>query len=264
MTNWQSARLKKAPLLVVFLVVTFALTWLAFLPLILGRTGRESTAGALLLLFGIGAPTVTAFVLAALSAGRQGVRGLWRGGTRWRVGIAWYAAVLVIPSVASGAAWAVAAGLGGEPPRFSPLIPAVISGLLAGILEEFGWSGLAFPAFQARYGFLPAGVAMGVIVACWHLPFFFTPGTTQSQSSFPLFLLTLIAARIIFGWIYNGAGGSILLMVLLHASGNTWSETLGRGPAVADAAGLTETLVYWAVAVGVLLKHRGPAPEHAR
>jgi len=93
MTDRLSARLKKSPLLVVvvvvvvvFLAVTFALTWLAFLPLILRRTHAESTTGTLLLVLGIGAPSITAFVLAALSAGREGVRGLWRGGTRWRVG----------------------------------------------------------------------------------------------------------------------------------------------------------------------------------
>ena len=91
MTDRLSARLKKSPLVVVvvvvvFLAVTFALTWLAFLPLILRRTHAESTTGTLLLVLGIGAPSITAFVLAALSAGREGVRGLWRGGTRWRVG----------------------------------------------------------------------------------------------------------------------------------------------------------------------------------
>lgn len=64
------------------------------------------------------------------------------------------------------------------------------------MLEEFGWSGLAFPALQARYGFLRAGAAMGCIVAVWHLPFFFTPGTTQSRSSFLVFLLTVVPARI--------------------------------------------------------------------
>jgi len=152
---------------------------------------------------------------------------------------------------------------GAEPPAFNPLLPALVSGLLAGLLEEFGWSGLAFPALQARYGFLRAGVAMGCIVAVWHLPFFFTPGTTQSRSSFLVFLLTLVPARIVFGWIYNGSGGSILLTVLLHVSGNAWSEVLGQGPAVADAAGLTVMVVWWVVAVGVLLKHRTSAPRQA-
>jgi membrane protease YdiL (CAAX protease family) len=264
MTDRLSARLKKSPLLVVvFLAVTFALTWLAFLPLILRRTHPQSATGTLLLVLGIGAPSITAFLLASLSAGREGVRGLWRGGTRWRVGARWYAAVFIIPGLAWGAAWAVAAAVGAEPPPVNPLLPALISGLLAGMLEEFGWSGLAFPSLQARYGFLRAGVAMGCIVAVWHLPFFFTSGTTQSRSSFLVFLLTLIPARIIFGWIYNGSGGSILLTVLLHASGNAWSEVLGQGPAVADAAGLTVMLVFWVVAIGVLRKCRRPARGQA-
>jgi membrane protease YdiL (CAAX protease family) len=264
MTDRQGARLTRAPLLVaVFVAVTFAVTWLAFVPLILRRTDPQSATGTLLLVLGIGAPSITAFVLAALTTGREGIRGLWRGGTRWRVGARWYAAVLVIPGLAWGAALAVAAALGAEPPAFSPLVPALVSGLLAGMLEEFGWSGLAFPALQARYGFLRAGVAVGCIVAVWHLPFFLTPGTTQSRSSFLVFLLTLIPARIIFGWIYNGSGGSILLTVLFHASGNAWSEVLGQGPAVADAAGLTVMLVFWVVAIGVLRKSRRPAPAQA-
>jgi hypothetical protein len=49
----------------------------------------------------------------------------------------------------------------------------------------------------------------------------------------------------------------------VHASGNAWSEVLGQGPAVADAAGLTVMLVWWVVAIGVLLKHRTPAARQA-
>src|SRR5688500_16317991 len=100
MPDRQGARLRRAPLrVVVFLAVTFAVTWLAFLPLILRRTHAESTTGTLLLVLGIGAPSITAFVLAALTAGWEGVRELWRGGTRWRVGVRWYAAVLIIPGL---------------------------------------------------------------------------------------------------------------------------------------------------------------------
>jgi hypothetical protein len=115
----------------------------------------------------------------------DGVQGLWRGGTRWRVGARWYAAVLVVPGLAWGAASAVAAALGAEPPAFNPLVPALISGLLAAMLEEFGWSGLAFPTLQARYGFVRAGVAVGCIVAVWHLPFFLTPGDDPVQVVVP-------------------------------------------------------------------------------
>jgi membrane protease YdiL (CAAX protease family) len=241
--------------LVVFLAITFGLTWLAFLPMILGHVDPASTGGFFLLLLGIGAPSFTAISLTAVRDGRGGLRRLWRGGTRWRVGGAWYAAVIGIPAVASGAAWVVAAGQGAETP-FNPWIPALISGLLAGLLEEFGWSGYAYPALRARYGSVRAGAVVGVIVATWHLPFFLSQGTTQSVSSFPLFLLTLVAARIVFGWVYDGSGGSILLAVLLHAAGNTWSESLGRGPLTADAPGLTETLVLCVAALAAVLVSR--------
>jgi membrane protease YdiL (CAAX protease family) len=241
--------------LVVFLVATLTSTWLAFLPMILGRIDRTSPAGFFLLLVGIGAPSITAFVLSAVHDGRAGVTRLRRAGIRWRVRGGWYVAILVIPGLAFGGSWAVGVATG-APTTVNPLVPALISGLLAGLLEEFGWSGFAFPSLQARFGFLQAGAAVGVIVAVWHLPFFLLPGTTQNASSFVMFLVTLIAARIVFGWVYNGSGGSILLAVLLHASGNTWSETLGRGPATIDGRGLTEALVFCVAALAAILNTR--------
>jgi membrane protease YdiL (CAAX protease family) len=230
--------------LAVFLVATFTTTWLAFLPMITGLVERTSAAGWSLLLLGAGAPSITAFVLSAVFDGRAGVRRLRRAGTRWRVNPGWYLAILAIPGLASGGSWAVGAATGLST-VFNPLIPALISGLLAGLLEEFGWSGIAFPALQARFGFVRAGVGVGAIMAVWHLLFFLLPGTTQHAASFVMFLVTLIAARVVYGWVYSGTG-SILLVILLHASGNTWAEVLSQGPAAttASAAGRTETAVF--------------------
>jgi membrane protease YdiL (CAAX protease family) len=246
---------------ITFVVCALGLSWLAFLPLILGGVHPESTAGSVLLpLVGIGAPTFTAFVLSGLGPGRDEAGRLWRAGLRWRVGARWYALVLILPGLAYGASWLVGSGLHGDTSQFNPLIPALISGLLAGLLEEYGWSGFAFPKLQARLGPRWAWIAMGFMVALWHLPLFFTPGQPQSDFDFLPFLLTLIAARIIFGWVY-AATGSVLLTVLLHASGNTWSEVLPLGPPRFDAAWLVEFLVFGAVAGVVVVKllgHRKP------
>src|SRR5215203_6129662 len=170
---------------------------------------------------------------------------LGRAGSRWRVNIGWYLAIMGIPGLAYGGSWAMGVATGVSP-VFNPLIPALISGLLAGLLEEFGWTGLAFPALQARFGFLRAGATVGVIIAVWHLPFFLLPGTTQNASSFVMFLAILVPARIVFGWVYNGSGGSVLLAILLHASGNAWDEALSQAPAAttASAAGWTEIGVF--------------------
>ena len=58
--------------LAVFLVATLTTTWLAFLPMIIGLVDRTSSAGFCLLLLGIGAPSITAFVLSgARTAGPE-------------------------------------------------------------------------------------------------------------------------------------------------------------------------------------------------
>ena len=247
-------------MVVVFLVATFALTWLMFLPVIVGLVDPESPAGLIFLpLIGIGAPSIMAFVLTGFSEGRRGVQDLWRRGRRWRVGISWYAIVVFLPSLAYGVAWVADSGL--NAPSIGPWVPALISGLLAGILEEFGWSGFVFPRLQKIYGFVPAGLAMGFIVASWHLPLFFTPGQPQERFEFVPFLLTLIVVRFLFGWVYNGSGESILLLILFHASGNLWSEILPLGPPAADAAWVGEIVVFGVAAAIVFLMGRIAQPR---
>jgi membrane protease YdiL (CAAX protease family) len=249
-------------MVVTFLVATFALTWLMFLPVIAGLADPKSPAGLIFLpLIGVGAPSIMAFVLTGLSQGRKGIGELWRRGRRWRVGISWYAIVVFLPCLVYAIAWVADSGL--TAPSIGPLAPALISGLLAGILEEFGWSGFAFPRLQKIFGFVPAGLVMGFIVAFWHLPLFFTPGQPQERFEFVPFLLTLIVVRFLFGWVYNGSGGSILLLILFHASGNFWSEILPLGPPAVDAAWVAEIVVFGLAAAIVFFTYRGPARQRA-
>jgi hypothetical protein len=87
--------------LIAFVVCALGLSWLAFLPLILGGVHPESTAGSVLLpLVGIGAPTFTAFVMLGLGPGKDEAGRLWRAGLRWRVRARWYALVLILPGLA--------------------------------------------------------------------------------------------------------------------------------------------------------------------
>jgi hypothetical protein len=92
---------------------------------------------------------------------------------------------------------------------------------------------------------------------------FLTPGQPQHQFAFVPFLLTLIAVRFLFGWVYDGSGGSILLSILFHASGNFWSEILPLGPPAFDAAWVGEILVFGAAAAIVFIMYRDRAPKRA-
>lgn len=188
-------------------------------------------------LIGIGAPSIMAFVLTGLSRGRTGVRELWRGGTRWRVGISWYAIVVLLPCLAYAVSLIADSGL--SVPAFGPWAPALVSGLLAGILEEFGWSGFAFPRLQKIYGFVPAGLAMGFIVAFWHLPLFFTPGQPHHEFAFVPFLLTLIVVRFLFGWVYNGSGGSTCWLICIGWTSRPWLAGLAGQSRANHLVGIT-------------------------
>jgi uncharacterized protein len=258
-TSTETIVARRPGALAAFLVLAFGLSWLALLPVIVDAVSPTSTAGKLFLpVVAIGSPGIAAFVVAGLFTGRAGVSALLRAGGRWRVRIRWYAVVVLLPLVAYSLALAAQFGSTGERPTIDLSaeiwIAAVVSGLLAGTLEEFGWSGVVFPALLDRFGLLLAGATTGVIVALWHLPLFFIASQPQSTFSFLPFLLTLMAVRILFGWVYVVAGGSVLLCVLFHASGNAWSEALPVPRPDFTAAWMAETAVFTIAAVAVLIQ----------
>src|SRR5215210_8461732 len=67
---------------------------------------------------------------------------------------------------------------------------------------------------------LPASLILGVIWGFYHLPLFFTGQAFRSPSLFVPFLISTIALSVILTWVYNSTGGSLLLVVLLHATAN--------------------------------------------
>ncbi|HEV2460197.1 MAG TPA: CPBP family glutamic-type intramembrane protease, partial [Ktedonobacterales bacterium] len=43
-------------------------------------------------------------------------------------------------------------------------------GVVAGLLEEIGWTGFALPRMLQQQRFLPASVLLGLLWGLWHLP----------------------------------------------------------------------------------------------
>jgi hypothetical protein len=106
---------------------------------------------------------------------------------------------------------------------------------------------------------------LGVIWAVWHLPLFFIPGTGSDGQSFPLYLLHVTAVSVAMAWLYWRAEGSLLLVMLMHASVNNTTEIVPAAlPGAADPFSLSASLVGWAtvgvawiVAVACLIAMRG-------
>jgi uncharacterized protein len=136
--------------------------------------------------------------------------------------------------------------------------------------EEVGWRGYALPALQARYGALLSSVILGALWALWHLPLFFNPDLHYSNMPFVLQLAFQIPAAILFTWVFNSTGGSVLIAILMHAVLNASSRLWGampeysvEPPTAAEAAAQTVhinlmgTIVVGAAAVVVVLVY-GP------
>jgi membrane protease YdiL (CAAX protease family) len=73
---------------------------------------------------------------------------------------------------------------------------------------------------QAKYSALNAGLILGVIWTCWHLPLFFLTGETQVGIPFPFYLALVVTLSVYLTWLYNNTGGSLVITTLAHWSFN--------------------------------------------
>jgi len=241
--------------LVVFFLVTYAVTWFFFI------TGGTLSAHAmpsapallleLLLLPGTIAPSVVALWLTARAEGRAGVQALLRRIFQWRVALRWYVfAVGYMGAIKLAAALAhqVATGewpLFGDTPWYvmAAVIP-VSMWVQAG--EEIGWRGYALPRLAARLGLAPASVVLGLIWATWHLPLFFIPGASTAGQSFPLYVLQVTALSVAIAFLYWRTSGSLLLVMLMHAAVNNTKDIVPSGVSGAtNVFGGSPSLVAW-------------------
>jgi hypothetical protein len=253
--------------LAAYFSLAFVLAWVFWVPAALSEQGAigKSPPTALLVVLGTFAPSVAAVLVAASKGGGAGARSLLEQLLRWRVGPGWYAVALFGPAALMLVAIGLHFALGGVAPDFPgpsrwPLVAVnlVLVLLVGGPLgEELGWRGFALPRLQARCGALRASVVVGVVWALWHLPLFAIPGAPQSQVPFSLFVVQAVALCVVFAWAYNGTKGSLPVVLLLHASVNTWAGALRILP---EATGsllpwLLATALACVVAVALVLAY---------
>jgi membrane protease YdiL (CAAX protease family) len=221
----------------IFFVLAFGISWGCWGVVILADHGQLSIppgSASLLVLLGTFGPLFSAMTMVARMGGVGGVGLLLGQALRWRVRPTWYAAALILPVILRFAVLGIHLLKGGTVPDLSDparwlAVPAtfltvlVLGGPLA---EEFGWRGYALPRLQPLTGLLAASLIIGVTSALWHLPLFLIPSTVQSHLPFALFLVRTVSLSVIFAWLYTRSGRSLLLVLLFHASLNTWPNTL--------------------------------------
>ena len=231
--------------LVAYFVFAYGFAWLTWLPFMLAKNGlgllSYTCPSPFIYLLEVLAtfvgPTLSAFMLTAVTDGRAGVRQLLLRYIQGHIGLQWYILVLLgIPCLlvlAASISFLLygATSLNILNQRWLQLVilylPFVAVSILGGPLgEEPGWRGFALPRLQQHFGAVSGSLLLGVLWGLWHLPLFLVVGADGpfSTQEFVLFIMGTMIFTICFTWIYNNVGGSLLLMILLHSVVNTISS----------------------------------------
>lgn len=250
--------IKQNPL-VVFLVLTFAITWALWIPAALAKlNGQAPALGPDTFPGGLArwAPGIAAVLVTAVLAGRPGIRDLLRPAVIWRVPIGWYAAALLLPPVLLLLSQGIDSLLGRSAPVVSPLeslsgplafvIPVMVLLAVPGsFAEELGWRGFALPALQDRMNAVNASIVIALFWGAWHIPIYLYYGET----GIPAILLSIfnfIPGSILYTWLYNNTRGSLLPVTLYHAM-QQFVNTFWGLPST------TQDLLGWLVAAALVL-----------
>jgi membrane protease YdiL (CAAX protease family) len=142
-----------------------------------------------------------------------------------RVGVRWYVAIIALSGLAL-CAMVLSIVLGAPAPEVTTTLPLAVALFAFSIFpgsalgEEIGWRGYALPRLQARRSALTASVILGAVWGTYHLPLFLIGAETRPPSLFLPFLISTVISSIFYTWMYNGTGGSLFIVVLLHAAAN--------------------------------------------
>jgi membrane protease YdiL (CAAX protease family) len=191
----------------------------------------------------------------------MGIRRLLGRLLKWRVGFGYFAfavlapiglfALAVLANRLITGAWSDLRLLGEVDylPYLSPLGVLGLWLLTYGLGEETGWRGFALPHLQRSRSAASATVILAVMWAGWHLPAFFFRDTYTELGilGFPVFAFSILFTTMVFTWLYNGTGGSLLLVVLFHAVFNWLAVSEAGGQLAAPI--MSVPIIVWALII---------------
>jgi len=208
-----------------YFLLTFAISWTAaFLvaaPKLLRGEPLPKLTSILMFPAMLLGPVISGILLTVRVDGKPGWRGFLSRAMRFRIPARWYASLLLPPI-------AVLLTLSLLKTFLSPIYApnrfylGVLFGITAGIFEEIGWMGYAYPKMTQRFSPFRAAVLLGVLWGIWHWPVvdFLGAATPHRAAWLPFFLAftaAMTAMRVLIAWVYTSTQ-SLPLAQLLHIS----------------------------------------------
>ena len=213
-------------------------------------------------------PALAGLILTAIISGRDGLRDLWSRITRWRVpedyaNFALFSVPMLFFVVVftrrfiTGTCTSLRelAQVNYLPYLGWLVLPLWL--LTFGYGEEIGWRGFALPLLQKKMDALKASLLIGAGWAFWHLPMFFYHKSYMNMDWFSVtgYVLGLLSASVVFTWLYNGTGGSVLMVAAWHALYDLFSSSSAGGGMLPIV--LTLAVIAWALVLVVIKKPWG-------
>src|SRR3989440_12529470 len=275
-----------------FLVILYLVSWMLFLPAILGKSGVgilsvdiPAQVGILLVtIFGL---TGVAFLVTRIADGKAGTRELRSHYFRFRTGPQWYLlAVAGVPVLLLVAGLLTRGGSALTPIMRNPLqivtvylLNLIVIAILISLMEEGAWMAFVTARLQRRWGPPRGSPAVAPPFGFVHFPLFFLahgltdgappPGVHLLEDPFYLLILFSVPMRIVITWVFNSSGGSVPVVALFHASVDT---TASAAVLTAFYPGIDGRLLYVGlalVALALVIVTRGhlgysPMSEHGQ
>jgi uncharacterized protein len=255
---------------IIFFLLSFALTWATGISVVLSDQNAlvngpvepqvftlPFSLAVSLILIGDYAPALIAVLVAFIMARGKAVGDLLRQVIRWRFNPLLYPLAFFLTlsiQLLTVAMLVFGFGMSTMGPVFSMPNFIRIGGLFIGPLgEELGFRGFAQPLLQKRYSFLTSSLVVGGLWFVWQQWPLFAPAGLQGLDLIALVttLVYLLAASIFFGWLYNVARGSVLVVCVAHA-GLDFQKSIAPDLLSSHLAQALSTILLGIVAIGIV------------
>jgi len=215
---------------VIYILVTFGLTWLIWIPLLVNRSfGMNLPVVPGQFYLGSFGPFIGAVISSATSSGWKGIEEWFKRAYSFRFKLRWITVVfslLLLYALASVSTHAIVTGhwpdwskfgLTEKLPNFNIWQTSLVWILTFGLGEESGWRGYMLPELYKCYSLLTSALIVAGVWIIWHLPaFFFNPNYMEMGFGIFGWAISLAYGSILLGWLCRGSGWSVIPVLIWH------------------------------------------------
>jgi uncharacterized protein len=220
-----------------YFILTFLISWLGAFVLVANKlihgVAIPKLDGILMFPIMLLGPFVSGIVLTSITGGKKALKDLAARLNPARVSKPWFLALLIPPA----AILFILTFLSFTTSKvYTPNLFQLgfLFGIPAGLLEEIGWMGFAFPNMNQQRSAFSNSILLGMIWGLWHLPVINFLGTASPHESylflyFLSFVMVMTAIRVIIAWVYNSTQ-SLFLCQFMHISSTGFLVMLSPSP----------------------------------